>query len=86
MIVAVEQVVALIAEDPEWGELRAPIGMNEQQEVETALLIRFEAELGDVRSADRGFGDRSSRHVRAVGALEVLLKAGVIERPVGGGM
>ena len=47
-IVAIEHVVPLVAEDAERRELRAPVGVDEEQKVEAALLIGLETVLGDV--------------------------------------
>ena len=56
-IVALEQVVAFVAEDAEWREFRAAIGVDEEQEVQAALLVRLATVLGNVGCDDGGLRD-----------------------------
>src|SRR5262245_44898191 len=52
LLIAADDVIPLVAEDTEWRESRAPVGVDEQQEVQTALLVDLEAILDRVGDVD----------------------------------
>ena len=85
-IVAVENVVPLIAEDPERGEFRAPVCVDVTQEVQAALLLGLEAELGDIGGANCRICDRASGPPGAVCAVEILRETRAIERHISVGV
>src|SRR4030095_5844972 len=78
-IVAPQQVGALVAEDAERCEFRSPIGMDEQQEIERALLRRVQTVFGLVGFDDCGPGDVSGGNARGVISIEVIEKTRVVE-------
>jgi hypothetical protein len=73
-IIAIEHVIALVAEDAEWCEFRATVGVDDEQKVQTALPVRLEAVLSDVGFTDGGFRNPTRGLVRAVLTFEIGLE------------